>query len=202
MQKYILPVFFVLSITFAPFVKSSQQPEVHAALRQLKETAISNVNAGNIEALIKLNHPNVVVTSEASDVIRGHEGIQSFYKRLFVGPPKILNKFTVIAFNVDEPSILHGENTAIAFGSAISQYDFADGRLIVLPSRWSATLVKQQGHWLIASFHNSVNLVDNPVLLDVKRTYTVFIFLALLLGVILGMLLLKGMSLLRSSHKT
>jgi len=38
-----------------------------------------------------------------------------------------------------------------------------------LPARWSATLIKENGKWLIASLHASDNLFDNPLLNTARR---------------------------------
>ena len=46
----------------------------------------------------------------------------------------------------------------------------ASGRNFDLPARWSATMVKENGQWLIANLHASDNLFDNPLLDSAKRT--------------------------------
>jgi hypothetical protein len=90
---------------------------------------------------------------------------------------------------VDELTILYGGDTGISFGSAVERFKMASGRDFVLPARWSATLVKEDGRWLIASLHVSDNLFDNPLLDLARRMIWWAGGIALLLGILIGFLL-------------
>ena len=61
-----------------------------------------------------------------------------------------------------------------------------DGKMLDLPARWSATLVKDGDKWLIASLHASDNLFDNPLLAIAKRTAYWAGGISLLVGLIAG----------------
>jgi hypothetical protein len=65
---------------------------------------------------------------------------------------------------VDELSILYGGDTAIAFGSAQEHFTLVGGKQFDFTGRWSATLVKDGGKWLVANLHTSDNIFDNPLL--------------------------------------
>jgi hypothetical protein len=65
---------------------------------------------------------------------------------------------------VETLSILHGEDTAIAYGTMKDHWILMDGLDMNLESRWSATLVREDGRWRIAAYHTSTNLFDNPLL--------------------------------------
>jgi hypothetical protein len=55
-----------------------------------------------------------------------------------------------------------------------------DGRDFAVDTRWTAMLVKKGRRWLVAGFHASTNMFDNPVLhIAIRRT-------ALWVGLVVG----------------
>ena len=52
-------------------------------------------------------------------------------------------------------------------------------------------LVKENGKWLLAAYHISMNTLDNPLLTVAKRGMAVAAVVALGVGLILGRLLAK-----------
>ena len=57
----------------------------------------------------------------------------------------------------------------ISYGTSVGKYHVL-GKQFELKNHWSATLVKENGRWVIASYHVSGNILDNP-LLDVAKGY-------------------------------
>ena len=80
----------------------------HTELRQLKDSAVTAINARNYDQLLSLIHPNIIVTAENSEVIRKLSGVEQFYKKLLSEPNHALKSFHVENINVDELSILYG----------------------------------------------------------------------------------------------
>ena len=97
------------------------------------------------------------------EVSRGRDGVRKYLDRMLKGPTKVVEKFGA-EVNVDELSILYGGDTAIAFGSAREHFTLAGGRHFDFTGRWTATMVKDGGKWLVASLHTSDNIFDNPLL--------------------------------------
>ena len=60
-------------------------------------------------------------------------------------------------------SIFHGGDTGISFGETVANYNLF-GKDYEIKSRWTATLVKENGKWLLAAYHISMNTLDNPLL--------------------------------------
>src|SRR5436190_3802072 len=104
------------------------------------------------------------------------------------GSAKVVEKFGA-EVKVDELSILYGGDTAIAFGSAHEHFTLAGGRQLDFTGRWSATLVKDGGKWLIANLHTSDNIFDNPLLNAAKKLLAWVGVGALLAGLVGGWLL-------------
>ena len=140
----------------------------HNELRAVRDGLLAGMNKGDIEAQLAYLHTNVVVTWHNAEVSRGHEGVRKYLDRMLKGSNKVVEKFSADV-TVDELSILYGGDTAIAFGSAQEHFTLAGGRQFDFTGRWSATLVKEGGKWLIANLHTSDNIFDNPLLNAAKR---------------------------------
>jgi ketosteroid isomerase-like protein len=143
----------------------------HEELRALRDGLIRATNESNIDALLGYLHPNVVVTWQNAEVSRGREGVRAYLTRMTSGPNRIVTRFQTNP-TVDELTILHGGDTGIAFGTSSDHFEIVDGMNFDLNGRWSATMVREDGRWLVANFHASTNLFDNPVLNMAKR-YTI-----------------------------
>ena len=145
----------------------AQEDPAHNELRAVRDGLLAGMNSGDIDAQLAFLHPNVVVTWHNAEVSRGREGVKKYLDRMLHGSPKVVEKFGADV-KVDELSILYGGDTAIAFGSAQERFTLAGGKQFDFTGRWSATLVKDGGKWLVANLHTSDNIFDNPLLNQVK----------------------------------
>ncbi len=143
---------------------------------------------GDVERELTYFHPNAVVTWHNAEVSRGHDGIRKYLARMLEGPNKVVDSFSADV-NVDELTILYGGDTGISFGSAVEHFKMASGMNFDLPARWSATMVKENGRWLIASLHASDDMFDNPLLNMTRRLVWWAAGIALALGLAIGLLL-------------
>jgi len=90
--------------------------------------------------------------------------------------------------NVDELTLLPTENTGISFGSSVEHFKLTNGRSFDLKGRWTATLIKEGGQWLVASLHVSTNIFDN-VMLDMAKKYAVrAVVISIIAGGLVGWL--------------
>src|ERR1041385_2837336 len=128
-------------------------------LRTLRDGFLDAMNRGDMERELTFLHTNVVITWHNAEVSRGRDGVRAYYNRLTSGPQKLLEKFSA-EINVDD-LILHDDNTGVSFGSSLEHLQFTNGRTFDLKGRWTATLVREDGKWLIASLHVSTNVFDN-----------------------------------------
>jgi len=155
-------------LTLSSAAQSSLEA-THNELRALRDGLLDAMNKGDIERQLTYLHTNVVITWHNAEVSRGREGVLAYYKRLTTGPEKMVEKFTA-EINVDELTLLYGDDTGISFGSSKEHFTLTNGKKLDLQGRWTATLVKEGGKWLIASLHVSSNLFDNAVFDVVKKT--------------------------------
>lgn len=180
----------LLCLTAAPL--SAVEPitpenPAHGELRAVRDGLLAAMNKGDIEAQLTYLHPNVVVTWHNAQVSRGREGVRQYLEKTMRGPSKIVEKYNAV-LSVDELSVLYND-TALAFGSAQENFILTNHQSFSLHGRWTATLVKEGGKWLVTSAHVSDNLFDNPLLARLK-TYLVWVGSgALLIGGLVGFLL-------------
>jgi len=153
----------------APAPLTEDVERTHNELRALRDGLVKATNDGNVDALLEFLHPNVVITWQNAEVSRGRDGVRAYLAKMTSGPNKVVKRFQTSP-TVDELTILYGGDTGIAFGSSKDRFELNDGMSFDLTGRWSATMVKDNGRWMIASFHASSNLFDNPVLALATRS--------------------------------
>jgi ketosteroid isomerase-like protein len=178
---------FALAICLPGVVFAQNQPEdpAHDQLRQLRDGLLAAMNKGDLEATLKFLHTNCVITWHNAEVSRGHQGVRDYYNRVMTGPNRIVDSFHC-DLKVDELTSLYGENTGICFGSSDEQFKLANGKNLNVKGRWTATLVKENGHWLVASLHVSTNLFDNVMLDLAKKSLGVAGVVCFVAGVLIG----------------
>jgi uncharacterized protein (TIGR02246 family) len=185
----------LMYLSLAALPVSSQAPSakdeaVHNELRALRDGLVDAMNKGDIERQLTYLHPNIVVTALNGEVSRGRDGVRAYFLKMTTGPNRVVESFRC-EVTVDELTILYGADTGIAFGSALQSYKLTDGLKLDAKTRWTATLVREHDHWLVASLHASANLFDNPLLTMAKRATYWAGGIALVVGLIIGSLLTR-----------
>ena len=167
--------------------EQAAQARVHDELRALRDELATAVNRNDLPGILRCLHPDVVVTWQNAEVSRGRDGVKAYYERMLTGPSRVVESFAVQPV-VDELTILHGDDTGIAFGRSQDHFVLKGGLDFTLDGRWSATLVRHEGRWVVASFHASTNLFDNVLLRLEQRLKWWVGAIGLLLGLVLGVL--------------
>lgn len=160
--------------------RAAEDPE-HAELRKLRTELVEAITRGDIDRVLQQVDPNVVITWQNSEVCRGREGLKAFFEKT----GKESFKGYKVPPTPDELTILQGGGTGISFGETIAEYRLL-GKSYEIKSRWTATLVKTDGKWLLAAYHISMNVLDNPLLNAVKRGVYLAGGVALLAGCAIG----------------
>ncbi|WP_244237379.1 SgcJ/EcaC family oxidoreductase [Corallococcus llansteffanensis] len=153
--------------TAAPAAVASGDEATHQALRAIKQDMEDALNKQDLERLLSHLHPDVVFSTMNNDVRVGKDAIRAYYAQMLGGPDSVVKKVTA-KFDVDALTRLYGD-AGIAYGSSLDHYELNDGSDIVIHGRWTCTLVKEGDRWLIAAFHYSTNVFDNPLLTKVKN---------------------------------
>jgi uncharacterized protein (TIGR02246 family) len=188
MTRTILSLLFALCLCGPAFAQTDID-RTHDDLRALRDDMVDALNKGDVDRLVSHLSPNVIVTFEDAEVARGRDGVRAYYQKMVKGPDALVAGYQT-AVAVDELTTLYGDSTGVAAGSSDDHFTFSSGMTFSLASRWTATLVKQDGVWYVAAFHASADLFDNPVLTKMKYTaYLVGVF-GLVMGLVVGVLVM------------
>lgn len=175
----------IVLLSATAFGQVAPEDPAHNELRTLRTQVIDAIVQGDIDAVLTHVHPNVVVTWQNAEVCRGAAELKAFFERM--------GKKTFRGYKVpptpDDLTVLYGGDTGVSFGHVVGQYTLF-GKELEFTSRWTATLVKENGKWLLASYHVSFNALDNP-LLNAAEKSLIWVavgtgLLGLLIGVFLG----------------
>jgi uncharacterized protein (TIGR02246 family) len=172
----------ILTLSLAPALRAQPEDPAHAELRALRTEVLDAITTGDIDRVLTSLHPDVVITWQNGEVNRGRDGVKAFFERMgrqaFSGykvPP-----------TPDELTVLHAGGAAgVSFGRSVGQFNLL-GASWEFENRWTATVVKQDGRWLLTSYHVSWNALDNPLLTTAKRAVYVVAPLAFLAGLALA----------------
>ena len=173
----------------------AQEPnaDIHNALRGLKATMEKALNERDLDTIVANVDPNVVFTTMNNDVRRGPEQIRAYFHEMLTAPGHIV-KDVKVSFDVDQLTTLYGGDTGVAYGTSNDTYELTNGDKFNIKGRWSCTMVKNGDKWVIASFHYSTNVFDNPIL-DRYRSMLVPLGAGgVVVGLILGFLIGRMMS--------
>jgi uncharacterized protein (TIGR02246 family) len=141
---------------------AKNEDPVHNELRALRDGFLDAFKKKDIQRMLGYLTDDVVITVQNGEVLRGHDQVLAFHKRMSEGADRRIESLET-NFDVDDLSILYNGDTAVSFGSMNDHFKLAQGMEFDLHSRWTATLVKQDSNWKVAAFHVSTNMFDNGV---------------------------------------
>lgn len=184
--RVLVPVLaaFLLQSAHAQSAAVPMDPD-HVELRALKDHLVKAISNGDMDAIEPLLHPNVVVTWQDGEVCKGPAAVRKFYADMAAKSKKTFQGYKVPP-TADEPTILYsGGTTGVAYGHNVGVFHLA-GKDFEMKNRWTATMVKENGKWLLSSYHVSMNILDNPLLNAVKVVAVVGTVIALIAGLVIG----------------
>ena len=165
---------------------TATEDPAHNELRAMRKELVAAIVAGDIDTQLKYAHPDIVVTWQNHEVCRGHDGLRKFMKE----SGSSAFKGYKVEPEPDALTILHGGDTGISTGRSVGVYQVL-GKEFEFENRWTATLVKENGRWLVAAYQVSLNALDNPILNGATRMITWAGGGAGALGLLVGWLLGK-----------
>lgn len=173
--------------TLTPLRAQDAEPP-QAAIHALRETMVEAINKADFDAMTACLHPDVVITYQNAEVARGREAVKAYQLKMTAGPDAVIASFRA-AVKQDALTILPGGATALATGSSVETYDMLHGADLILNGRWTATLAKADGQWLVAALHCSADLFKNPVVEATKKAGTTASIGSVIIGLIAGWLI-------------
>ncbi|MGZ5433052.1 MAG: SgcJ/EcaC family oxidoreductase [Thermoanaerobaculia bacterium] len=185
-MKRLLPI--LLFIAMVPARAQEPDAAVHDALRQLKATMEKALNERDLDTIVANVDPNVVFTTMNGDVCRGPGQIRAYFDKMLTAPGHIV-KDVKVSFEVDALTTLYGGDTGVALGSSKDHYELTNGDTFDIDGRWTCTMVRNGDRWVIAAFHYSANVFDNPVVDRYRKAMWMVGIAAAAVALIVGLLL-------------
>jgi uncharacterized protein (TIGR02246 family) len=188
-MKYALSLLLTAGLFASSAFAQTASDATHDELRALNVAITKAMNENDVDGILAFAHSNVVFTTMNGDVARGHQALRDYYAKMMTGPDKVVEKVTV-NFLADDLTILYQSDTmGVCYGKTQDNYVLTDGTKLDLSARWTATFVKENGKWLVAAFHYSANIFNNPVLDRLKKLFPALAIGGLVVGLVLGVLL-------------
>ena len=133
---------------------------IDTELDKFRDELFHAFNTGDYPAMLeKYCHKDIIATWQDGTTSEGHQGVIAEFDKL----KQFIDKMTVDA-TTDKRLILNDGNLVISSGEMKDHYVLGRGPSVNLNSRWSATLIKDNDRWLLASFSASTNAFDNEVI--------------------------------------
>jgi ketosteroid isomerase-like protein len=180
------------SQSYAQEIEPDAEDPAHEQLRELRGGLVAAIEKNDLDGILDHLHKDVVVTWLDGRQSRGHEQVREYFNRMMKGEKPIVKSYSIEDVEVKELTLLYGDDTGVAYGTASSHFVLTDGRDLVIGGPWTATMVNEDGNWTISAFHSSVGMFDNPVL----RMATGWITKAAVIAGVIGFMLGAGVVLL------
>lgn len=168
---------------------------IHDEIRALKSGAEEAFNAigssgaeGNIESILQYVHDDVVLAAMNGDVVVGKQGIRNYFVEKISGPESTVASVHH-TFNVADLTQLYGDDTGVAYGDTVGTYELKNGMSFTVDANWTATMVREDGKWLLASFQFAPSIFENPLVDKAVGMVYRIAAIAGVIGLIVGFLL-------------
>ncbi len=168
-------------------VTPAENEAVHNEIRALRDRLVTAINAGDLDQVVSSCTENITLTTPDAAVSRGRDGIRAYYDSKMKCDPRVVESFSCKP-TVDELTVLYDGDTGVATGTSVDHFKMANGMEFDMHNRWSATLVKQDGNWLLSNYHTATDVFDNPLLSAAKTALYWAAGIALLVGGVGGTL--------------
>jgi len=185
MQAYSLStITLLLALMVPPSLSSAENREAdHDALRQLRDTITRAVNTDNLDLITPLLHDDVSITMVDQTVITSAPQLKEYFDKMFKAEGSILEDVQIEP-KADMETMLVSDRLGVNRGSSTDTYTLKAGRTVVLNTRWTSSVIKEDGRWKLLTLHVGVDMLDNPILAAIGQLKYWWGAIGLLLGMI------------------
>jgi uncharacterized protein (TIGR02246 family) len=153
----------------ASFEQPAKDASVHDELRALQAAMEEALNKRDLDGMLAHVDESVAFTAMNAETGYGKQHIRNYFDRMMNGPDRIVENIKV-DFVPDQLATFYGPDVAVSAGNAASHYELTNGMKFDIDARWTGTLVRKDGRWLVGAFHYSANVFKNPIL-EQQRKY-------------------------------
>lgn len=141
---------------------AEHREEDHAALRNLLSDVAMAMNERDVPKLVNSLASEFSVTTVDQKTLSSAKQLEDYFEKTFNSPNSLVTDLK-ISPEADVLTKFMGESSGYCYGDSLESYTMRDGRKVEMKSRWTASLVKENGRWKIAAVHAGVNFLDNPL---------------------------------------
>lgn len=160
----------------------------HAELRAALLKVTEAINESRFEEMKPLLYKKFSMTLINQELVTTIEELDDFLKRWFTGPDRLIKSHKMVPEANELTQIIDGR-FAVARGTNKETYEMMRGVSFTFNSRWTATLVKDEGQWKLVAIHNGIDFTDNPVLRAAASSAPYFAGGGLVIGILGTMLI-------------
>lgn len=171
----VLTLWLAAGPAFAQGAAGDGREADHAALRTLLANATKAINNEDVETLASFFTKDFVFVAVDQSVLTSSAAMKAYYNRMLHEDGSPVTSFKMSP-QADVPTRWIDADTGWCYGTSDDRYTLRrNGREVHMPSRWTATVVRQNGQWKVAAVHTGVNFMDNPVLAAQKISTIVLV---------------------------
>jgi ketosteroid isomerase-like protein len=177
------------TVPVTPPSTAASAAQLHDEIRRMRDGALAALGRGDVNGILAHLHPNIIFAPMNGEIVRGPLQIRDYFNRMLKGPDRRVQNIQ-LKLDVAELADLYG-NTAVAYGTSEGYYKLTNGMEFTVNTNWTASLVRDNGKWLLTSFQAAPDVFDNPILEMQKKAAALQGGIAgLVTGLVLGLLLL------------
>lgn len=188
-QSRRLIVLVTLALLTAPTPILAQDPREpdHQELRRMLTTVRDAVNTQQIDKLEPLMTEHFSIILADAQLVTDLKELKAYYQRLTDPGTGVLKSLTVNP-SADELTRFVSPDVGVCHGTSSDTFVLTNGTTRVLPSRWTAVLVKTNGAWKISALQVGANILDNPILDEHKRAAKMIALATAAVGIALAVI--------------
>lgn len=172
-----------------PAANMDTSEQDRAALRQILSDIEASINAMDFDKLFTHFDEKITINFMTTDVATGKDEILAFYNKMFKDDGAPLESLKTKA-SLGAPAVFHGD-TITAYGRAEDTYQLKSGDTHRFDTRWTATAIKKNNQWKVATINFSVNPLSNPILDELTDKLGMFTTLAFVIGILIAFIIAR-----------
>lgn len=186
MKALIAGILCLAACAVTPASAATPDPERdRAELRELLGIFTKAFNSGDIDPLLPYLHKDFSVTMVNQDVVTNPGELRGYLERMLKSPGSPL-KDVRIDPKPDIATVFFDGRIGVNRGGSVDTYTLRDGRVYRLDTRWTSTLIQDEGKWKVLTTHIGANLLDNAVINEVEKLRFVWGAAGAAIGLALG----------------
>ncbi len=188
-------ILLLIFIIFPTYLFGQQQEEdLQQITKQIKDDFVAAVNAKSAEKLTQYLSDDAFIVLENAQTFHSKVAFKNFISSTKLLDTYKVNKFTIENVLIDNDFQVYDDKHFQTTGTADFIYHLVRGKILQLPVRWVATLTQNSdGKWQISSYQATINVLDNPLIDQMRHDFYMICFITLLIGFIMGLAWKKWM---------